>query len=194
LRSGVVARLSQKNKWLGLLALHFERCDLFLLNRIFKVEVNIQSMIDLTTDNIYSTMLKLFPAQNDFGSRDFNEVLHELLVFKITTLDQFKSMMMRHRERILDIDSGRVKHTGYIVSSLHYLLSDEKNIKSFKEANEGNLRSDFDDCLKKRYWLSFVGLVRLGLELEFRTKYMTYLETKWESGSGETTEGDWVRA
>ena len=151
-------------------------------------------MNDLTTDNIYSTMVSLFPPQNDFGTRDFKEVLHELLVFKVTTLEQFKSMMMRHRERILDIDSGRVKHTGYIVSSLHYLLSDEKNIKSFKEANEGNLRTDFDDCLKKRYWLSFVGLVRLGLELEFRTKYMTYLETKWESGDGEATEGDWVRA
>ncbi len=151
-------------------------------------------MNDLTTDNIYATMVSLFPPQNDFGARDFREVLHELRLFNVTTLDQFKSMMTRHRERILEIDSGRVNHTGYIVSSLHYLLSDEKNIKSFKEANKGNLRSDFEDCLKNRYWLSFVGLIRLAMELEFRTKYMTYLEDKWEMQSGETTEGDWVPA
>lgn len=151
-------------------------------------------MIDLTTDNIYSTMLKLFPAQNDFGSRDFNEVLRELILFNITTPADFESMMVRHRERILDIDCGRVKHTGYIVSSLHHLVSDQKNVESFKKANEGNLRSDFDDCLKKRYWMSFVGLVRLGLELEFRSQYRTYLEDKWESGTGEATEGDWIKA
>ncbi|HEY0743719.1 MAG TPA: hypothetical protein VGD40_19770 [Chryseosolibacter sp.] len=151
-------------------------------------------MNELTTGNIYRIMLSLFPAQNDFGSRDFDEVLRELMLFGIKTTDKFERLMTQHRPRILDIDSGRVKHTGYIVSSLHYLLSDEKNIASFKKANEGNLRTDFDDCLKKRYWLSFVGLVRLALELEFRTKYMTYLEDKWESGSGETTEGDWVRA
>lgn len=151
-------------------------------------------MNDLTTDNIYSTMLSLFPAQNNFGTRDFSEVLQELMLFEIKTLSDFESMMTRHRTRILDIDSGRVKHTGYIVSSLNYLLSSEKNIKSFKEINKGNLRSDFDNCLKQRYWLSFVGLVRLGMELEFRSKYMAYLEGKWESQSGGTTEGDWVPA
>jgi hypothetical protein len=149
-------------------------------------------MNDLTTDTIYSTMLSLFPAQNDFGSRDFKEVLHELLLFKVDTLDHFESMMRRHRERILDIDSGRVEHTGYIASSLRYLLSDEKNIKSFRDANEGSLRADFDRCLKNRYWLSYAGLVRLAMELEFGTRYMTYLEDKWESGWGKTAEGDWV--
>src|ERR1044071_9095130 len=114
-------------------------------------------MNDLTTANIYTTMSALFPAQNDFGSRDFKEVLHELTLFKITTLSDFENMMAKHRTRILDIDSGRVEHRGYIRSSLHYLLADERNIKSFKEANNGNVRNDFHDCLKKRYWLSLVG-------------------------------------
>lgn len=139
-------------------------------------------------------MVSKFPAQNDSGQTDFRGVIQELILFGITTHRDFEDLITRHRTQMLDIDSGRVKHQGYMFSALHHLLKGEEEQKHYRESHGANIRPDFDDCLKNRYWHSFVVLVRLAIELEFGAKYMTYLEDKWESQSGEMFEGDWASA
>lgn len=41
----------------------------------------------LTADKVYSTMLTLFPSQNDFSKSDYQEELKELLDFGVDTVN-----------------------------------------------------------------------------------------------------------
>jgi hypothetical protein len=114
----------------------------------------------LTTDKVYSTMLTLFPSQNDFSQSDYEEELKELLDFGVDTVEKFRNLMTRHRERLLEIDSEPL---------------DDQNLKWYRE---DNTIENLELKIEKGFWFAFPGLIRIGLELEFGKKYEIYADKR----------------
>jgi len=70
----------------------------------------------LTADKVYSTMLTLFPSQNDFSKSDYQEELKELLDFGVDTVAKFKNLVTRHRTKLLKIDSEPLDEQHFVSS------------------------------------------------------------------------------
>jgi hypothetical protein len=114
----------------------------------------------LTADKVYSTMLTLFPSQNDFSKSDYQEELKELLDFGVDTVAKFKNLMTRHRTKLLKIDSEPL---------------DEQHLKWYRE---DNAVENLELKIEKGFWFAFPGLIRIGLELEFGEKYKLYADKR----------------
>lgn len=114
----------------------------------------------LTTDKVYSTMLMLFPSQNDFSKSDYEEELKELLNFGVDTVIKFNNLMTRHRKKLLEIDSEPL---------------DQQHLKWYREDN--NIEN-LELKIEKGFWFAFPGLIRIGLELEFGEKYRLYADKR----------------
>jgi hypothetical protein len=106
----------------------------------------------LTAEKVYSTMLTLFPPQNDFSQSGYEEEFKELLDFGIDTVEKFENLMTRHKSRLLEIDSEPL---------------DDQHLKWYRE---DNTIENLDLKIEKGFWFAFQGLIRIGLELEFGKK------------------------
>lgn len=114
----------------------------------------------LTADKVYSTMLMLFPSQNDFLKSDYEAELKELLDFGVDNVEKFKKLMTRHRTKLLEIDSEPL---------------DEQHLKWYREEN---IIENLELKIEKGFWFAFPGLIRIGLELEFGEKYKLYADKR----------------
>jgi len=105
-------------------------------------------------------MLKLFPSQNDFSPSNYEEELKELLDFGIETVGKFKILMIKHKDRLLEIDSEPL---------------DDQHIKWYRE---DNTIENLELKIEKGFWFAFPALIRIGLELEFGEKYKLYSDKR----------------
>ncbi len=110
----------------------------------------------LTANKVYSTMLTLFPSQNDFSQSDYEEELNELFDFGVDTVEKFNNLMTRHRTMLLKIDGEPL---------------DDQHLKWYREDKSID---NLELKIENGFWFSFQGLIRIGLELEFGEKYILY--------------------
>lgn len=110
----------------------------------------------LTSEELYSVLRYIFPTQNDFYETDYKEELDELFLFGINTKFLLKDFLNRHFEEIMRIDSEDLDE--FHVKC--YILEFGKDYVTEK--------------IENKYWFAFPALLRIGLELEFGEKYISY--------------------
>lgn len=125
----------------------------------FKDESIMQNQV-LNTENLYQILKERLPEQNDFYKTDYQEELDELKTFGITTTTELKSLVDRHIEKVLEIDSDSL---------------DEEHIKWYSD----EYGEDYvQDRLDNNYWFAFQALLRIMLELEFGEAYKTFSQNR----------------
>lgn len=112
--------------------------------------------MDLTPEKIYDVMKSIFPEKNDYFKSDYVEELQELKEFNVNSVQHFKLLMKKHKDRILEIDAQPI-------DPQHYKwYNEDPNFQNLKE------------MIQKGYWFAFPAIIRLALELEFGDKYLKY--------------------
>ncbi|NTS43925.1 hypothetical protein HRG84_23800 [Flavisolibacter sp. BT320] len=110
----------------------------------------------LNTGNLYEILKERFPEQNDFFKTDYKEELEELKTFGVTATSELNSLIDRHIEEVLEIDSDPL---------------DEEHIKWYSEEyGEAYVR----ERVKNNYWFAYPALLRMIMELEFEEAYKTF--------------------
>lgn len=110
----------------------------------------------LSGDLIHKTMARIFPKKNDYGTASFDELVPELASLGIHTVGQFRSLMTKHRRRLLAIDRDRLAPW-----EVRYFS------ESFGEAF-------VKDATRRQYWFAYPALVRSAAELEFGDEAVIY--------------------
>lgn len=103
----------------------------------------------LTADLTYKVMQSLFPKKNDFGSCSYEELATELKSYGIVTCGQFISLMKKHRNSLIELDTSRISPEEIMVLS------------QICTANE------MADSIRRQYWYAYPGLVRVAAGWEF---------------------------
>ena len=117
-------------------------------------------MKEITTDEVYQVLKEYFPQKNDFNKTGYDEELEELLHFGINTKDKLQQLIIKHKSKVLEIDSEDL---------------DEFHIKSYS----AELGEDYvNDRIENKYWFAYQGLLRIVLELEFGDVYRQYSEKR----------------
>ncbi|MBW8811188.1 MAG: hypothetical protein JF591_20755 [Lysobacter sp.] len=111
----------------------------------------------LSADIVRSTMRTLFPKRNDFSDPyQFDEVVSELARFDVNTRKAFRLLMCKHRRELLINDKARLP------AAMVRYYRDEYGADYMK------------DRVRRRYWLSYPGLVRDAAELAFGEAAVVY--------------------
>ena len=114
---------------------------------------------------IHKVMTTLFPRKNDYGNGSFDELVPELEKFGIITRKDLKSLMTRHRKRLLRLDRSPLP-----ASEVPYC----RQLYGAKFVN---------DSIRRQYWFAYPALVRTAMELEFGEAAVIY-ENEVPSVSG----------
>lgn len=114
----------------------------------------------LTEQELYRILRETFPAQNDFHRTDYCEELQELKDFDITTSEQLKETLDRHKIVVLKYDSDPL-------DEFH-----EQHYKS--EYGEAFV----DERIKGGFWFAYPALLRIAMELEFGDRYREYAKRR----------------
>lgn len=107
----------------------------------------------LTPTIVYRVMQELFPAINDYAASTYQEELQELTTFRILHQSDFEEMMLKHREKILAIDSESL---------------DAQQIEWYRQEKT---ITDLDHKIEMGYWFAYPAFIRIALELEFGEEY-----------------------
>jgi hypothetical protein len=110
----------------------------------------------LTPEIVHSRLKQFFPAKNDDFACNYKEELKELNDFGITTERRLINLLQKRADTVMAIDRTPM-------DSYHIKLYSEDFGKKFVA-----------DRLRRKFWFSFPGLLRLALELEFGKAYETY--------------------
>ena len=103
---------------------------------------------------LHKTMRGLFPKRSDHASTDdLAEVMGELHLFSITTRLQLRLFLKKHRRELIEIDREPLD-TGH-QRMYRESMGDEKYL----------------DAIRRHYWFSYPGLIRIALEIEFGAAY-----------------------
>lgn len=145
-------RTNQGRKLDELRPCYTDRFDVYIkLGRSMK-RLSARSRVNqrqLSGELIHKTMGRIFPKKNDYGTASFDELVPELARFHITTLGQFRSLMTRHRRKLLSIDRDRLAPW---------------EVRHFSESFG---ESFVKDAIRRQYWFAYPALVRAAAELEF---------------------------
>jgi len=127
------------------------------LLQILKTKMNHSA---ITQKDIHDVLRQTLPEQNDFSDSNYSEELEELLLFGIQTKVQLLDLVVKHREAVLEIDREPLN---------------EQLIKWYKE----DLGIHYvEERIKKEFWFSYSGLLRIILELEFGQNYIDYADKR----------------
>ena len=108
-------------------------------------------------------MLNLFPKKNDYANKaDLNEVIKELNYFRVTTKKDIRLLLKKYRRKILNGEKSKLDHY---------------HKKLFREMYGDK---DYNDCVKRQYWLAYPAILREILELEFGNEYEIYTNARDE--------------
>jgi hypothetical protein len=107
----------------------------------------------LTEPGMAKEMARVFPKRNNFGVINYRDLLQEASAFGITTRGAFRSVLLRHRKRVLRIDREPI---------------DQLHIRVFSD-DYGYDR--VRDLLRRQFWFSWEAFVRISFELEFGLDY-----------------------
>ena len=114
----------------------------------------------LTTENLYKVLQERLLKQNDFYQTDYREELEELKVFGVNTISSLNSLIDRHIDEVLKIDSDPL---------------DAEHIKWYS-ADYGE--AYVQDRVDNKYWFAYSALLRIMLELEFGEAYKIFLDRR----------------
>lgn len=115
---------------------------------------NLPAQLDKET--LYAVLSRTFPAQNDFSEGDYSDELNELLTFGIDTREALETLLAKHRETIMTIDSEE---------------PDEDHVRWFtEELGEAYVQ----ERIAGKFWFAYQGLLRIALELEFGDEYRAF--------------------
>ena len=114
----------------------------------------------LTEESLPRAIRGLLPRASNYTSPNYSELLSELNHFGVTTIGQFRSLMLRHRRQAIQIDRVPL---------------DAVNAQIYR--NElGN--AEFHERIRTNTWFSWEGLIRVVLELEFEDEYRDYAKKR----------------
>jgi len=109
----------------------------------------------LTPSLVYKILKNHFPKQNDFNECDYKEELNELVLFGIKTKEDLDSLIVKHKDDVLEIDSEPL---------------DEQHKKWYRDSGI----EDLENKISNDFWFALPGLLRITLELEFGEKYQQF--------------------
>jgi hypothetical protein len=120
---------------------------------------------ELDEHTVYSVLQSILPEQNDDDHSDYQEELQELRDFNIHTCDDLRRVLLKHRERLLEIDREPL---------------DAEHIRWYSE----DLGEEFvNKAVEHGDWFAYPALLRIALELEFGEAYQAYANAR--DGIGE---------
>jgi hypothetical protein len=115
----------------------------------------------LSPETVYEILKEVFPKQNDFFECSYYEETEELEYFEINSIDKLRSLLLRRRQEIMEIDQSPM---------------DEIHINHYKQELGKEI---VEERLKNNYWFAYPALLRLALELEFGERYKIYSEARY---------------
>ncbi len=115
---------------------------------------------EITTEDIYEVLCTVLPAQNNYAKCNYKEELQELLEFGIKTKDAFLSLMLKHKQVLLEEDSEVLDETEIPLLTAEYG-------KEFMA-----------DKIKNNYWYAYPALLRNALLLEFGDTYEKFADKR----------------
>jgi hypothetical protein len=110
----------------------------------------------LTPKADHEALKQFFPAKNDDYACGYEEELHELNDFGITTEDQLLDLLRKRVDEVMEIDRSPMS---------------ERDIQMHSDADGGEFVAN---RLREGFWFSYPALLRIALELEYGDSYKQY--------------------
>ncbi len=114
----------------------------------------------LTPDLVRQVLQETFPPQNDFYESNYVDELGELARFGVNSVDQLRSLLLKHKAEALEIDRSPPDP---IYRQVHV----EEHGEEWVAAQE-----------KAGFWFALPALLRLVLELEFGAAYTLFADER----------------
>ena len=117
---------------------------------------------ELTPQLVHKALSAAFPKKNDYSPSEtsYEEELSELIHFGIVSAKDLRILLKRHRKKVLEIDRSPM-------DQVHQrMYAKEMGAKKF------------NDFVRRQYWFSYPGLLRLALELEFGEAYESFANVR----------------